>query len=126
MCPFTLGIWSRVERELQDLSKGVRFVFVTLDPTRDTPEVIGRHLGHYSSDFVGLTGAANELEPVYRDFEVVYDEVESRAMPLKYLMSHTFFIHLLDQEGIARATYTLHDGPDVLVHDIKGLLERNA
>ena len=70
VCPTTLGMWRRVQTELGDDAQRVRFVFVTVDPERDTQERLREHLTIFSPDFIGLTGTPADLEPVYQAYGV--------------------------------------------------------
>ena len=122
-CPFTLSTWTQVEKSLGERAKNVRFVFITLDPERDTEAELRRHVGQFSDDFIGLRGDKAALEPVYEEFDIYYEKIESKTSEAGYLMSHTVFIFLLDKDGVVRVQYLFGDGPEVMTHDAKMLLD---
>lgn len=122
VCPTTLSTWARVRRELQDETDEVRFVFVTVDPERDTPEVLARHLAVFGADIVGLHGEPSELEPVYDAFGARPKEVPLAAGD-GYLVDHYAYMVLLDRKG-RLATEHRFDAPvEHVVHDIRLLLD---
>ena len=87
--PTTLGVWRMVHQALGDDAARVRFVFVTVDPARDTPERMQEHLAIFNPDFIGLTGTDEELERVYDAYDVVHERVEAPDSALGYLVNHT-------------------------------------
>ncbi|HSJ58529.1 MAG TPA: SCO family protein, partial [Anaerolineae bacterium] len=89
VCPTTLATWRSVHEQLGDEAQRVRFVFVTVDPERDTPEHLGRHVNVFNPDFVGLTGDPNDLAAVYDIFDVYYEKVDVPQSALGYLIDHT-------------------------------------
>jgi protein SCO1/2 len=70
VCPVTLSIFSQVRKSLGPQADEVSFVFVTVDPERDTPEALGKYLANFSAPLTGLTGSRAELEPVWKSYGV--------------------------------------------------------
>jgi len=103
-CPATMGVLMQLRDQLKDQADKIQVVFVTTDPARDTPEVIGEFLNRFDSTFVGLTGSPTDLEKVWKDYGVtVMDNGET----------HSTFVYLIDPEGKFRLTYPF----DTLVED---------
>ncbi len=125
-CPFTLNTWQQVQTKLGVEADEVEFVYVTLDPKRDTPEVIDRHLTYYDPRFIGLTGDEEYLQAIYEEFEVEKRIVPSGSSDLSYLIAHSVNIFLLDHEGVVRVQYVFQDGPEMMEHDIRMLLEERT
>lgn len=123
VCPTTLATWSRAHGALGEDADRVRFVFVTVDPERDTPERLGMHVDAFEPDFVGLTGSQAELEAVYRVFDVYYEKDTASQSALGYLVSHTATAFVLDPEGRWRLKETYGTLAEDLVHDARQLLE---
>jgi protein SCO1/2 len=123
VCPTTLATWRQVHEALGDDAQRVRFVFVTVDPERDTPERLAIHVNAFNPDFVGLTGTQEELEPVYDLFNVFFEKDTSSASALGYLINHTATTFVLDPEGRWRLRETYGTEVEDLVHDIQQLLE---
>lgn len=123
VCPLTLSTWKRVHDALQADAQHVRFVYVTVDPQRDTPEKLKTHLAVFSSDFIGLTGSTEALKEVYAAFGVYAEKVNIAASAAGYLMNHSTHMSVVDQNGVWRLIIA-HDAPvEDVVHDIRLLLQ---
>ena len=123
VCPTTLATWKRVHEALGDDASRVRFVFVTVDPERDTAERLGMHVNAFNPDFVGLTGSSEDLEAVYDVFDVYYEKDTSSGSAAGYLVNHTATTFVLDPEGQWRLRETFGTEVDDVVHDVQQLLE---
>ena len=123
VCPTTLATWRKLHQELGKDAEQVRFVFVTVDPERDTPERLGKHVNAFNPDFVGLTGTPEQLEALYSVFDVVHEKDTSSASAAGYLVNHTATTFVLDQEGTWRLRETYGTPVEDLVHDVRQLLQ---
>jgi protein SCO1/2 len=123
VCPVTLGTWKRVHEALGDAAQRVRFVFITVDPGRDTPERLREHVENFNPDFIGLTGAPDELEPVYQQFGVYYEKDTAIESAAGYLVSHTASAFVVDLDGQWRLRHSFGTPVKDIVHDIKQLLK---
>jgi protein SCO1/2 len=121
-CPTTLSDFKRVHEQLGDKADQVEFVFITLDPERDTPERVTDYVRAFNPDFIGLSGTLEELEPVWKGYGVFrqVQEVESAA---GYLLDHTVTVYLIDSEGDWRMTFPYGLGADAIAADVAHLLE---
>ncbi len=126
VCPTTLATWRQVHESLGEDAESVRFVFVTVDPERDTAERLGMHVDAFQPDFVGLTGSQEELEAVYGIFDVFYEKDTSSQSALGYLVSHTATTFVIDPEGRWRLRESYGTLVEDLVHDIRQLLGEHA
>lgn len=100
VCPTELGTWRRVREMLGPDGERVRWVFITVDPERDTPERVGKYVrsaGHES--FVGLTGSRAELEKVWRDYNVYVKKEEPKEPGGYYAVTHSALTYLVDRDG---------------------------
>jgi protein SCO1/2 len=122
VCPTTLGTWKRVHETLGADAQDVRFVFVTVDPERDTPERLKQHLEAFGSDFIGLTGSPEELQPVYQAFGVYFEKDAETESAAGYLVNHTASTFVIDPEGRWRLKFSFGASDEDIVHDIKQLL----
>ncbi len=123
VCPTTLGIWKRAYAELGDDAEQVRFVFVTVDPERDTQERMGIHISLFNPDFIGLTGTPEELEPVYQTYGVVHEKEPMPDSGLGYQITHTASAYLIDADGYWRVRHLYGTPAEDIVHDIQQLLQ---
>jgi protein SCO1/2 len=100
ICPTDLAKMARISRQLQQ-QQGlkVRPVFVTIDPERDTPGKLKAYVKYFASDFVGLTGTAQEITRITDAYHVYYKKVPSGDKPDQYMMDHSTILFLLDSQG---------------------------
>lgn len=100
ICPTDLAKMARISRQLQkDKGITVRPVFVTIDPERDTPKKLKEYVGYFASDFVGLTGSAQDIVRITDAYHVYYKKVPSGDKPDQYMMDHSTILFLLDSQG---------------------------
>ena len=122
VCPVTLSNWARVEEALAE-EDGVEFVFVTVDPERDTVERIREHMEIFSDEFHGLTGTQAELEPVYKRFGIFHEKISFSESAIGYVVEHSTVMLLLDRQGRLRVTLPFDASPEDIFHDVRRLLE---
>jgi protein SCO1/2 len=123
VCPTTLSTWRNVHQALGKDADRVRFVFVTVDPERDTAERLGLHVNAFNPDFVGLTGPQENLEAVYRIFDIVAEKDTSSGSAAGYLVNHTATAFLLDTEGKWRVREKYGTPAEDIAYDIQQLLD---
>lgn len=121
VCPTTLLELAEVKKRLGADGERVQGLFVTVDPERDTPEVLKAYVANFGADFVGLRGTPAEIEATAKHFKVFYRKVEG-ATPTSYTMDHTAGSYVFDAQGRVRLFTRYGTGPDALVHDLKILL----
>ena len=122
VCPTTLARWKQVRDALGEDAKRVRFVFITVDPERDTPERLQQHLAVFSPDFIGLTGTPDELEPVYSSYHIYHEKAEAAGSAIDYVVNHSSSVLIVDPQGRWRLSYSFETPVDDIVHDIRELL----
>ena len=121
VCPTTMIELAEVKQRLGADGARVQGVFVTIDPERDTPEVLKAYVANFGAGFVGLRGSAEETAAIAKHFKVYYNKVPGKT-PTSYTMDHTAGSYVFDASGRVRL-FTRHGtGPDALVHDLKILL----
>ncbi len=123
VCPMTLSNWMQIEDTLNHKADQVKFVYITVDPERDTPKRLKDHLSVYSPNFIGLTGSQEALDSVYSAFDVYRDRSDIEGNEDAYFMSHTSSTFLIDQNGKWRLVYSYGTPIENIVHDIKLLLK---
>ncbi len=122
VCPMTLSTWKRVYDALQADTAAVRFVYVTVDPERDTPEKMQAHLAIFHPSFTGLTGSPEALREVYADFGVYAEKVNIAAGASGYLINHSTRMFVVDARGDLRLLID-HAAPvPEVVHDLRLLV----
>ncbi len=122
VCPATLARWKKVREKLGSAADRVRFVFVTVDPERDTPAKVKEYLELFSSQFVGLVGREGDLMPLYRFFGVLYEKVPVPGSAAGYLVNHTAAVPVVDPQGRWRLRLSQETSVEDYVHDVRVLL----
>ncbi len=122
VCPMTLTTWKHVQDQLKDEAKYVKFVYITVDPERDTPQRLKDHIEIFSKDFIGLTGSDEALQEVFSAYGVYRDRHEISGSATGYLMGHTSRIFVIDQAGNWRLLHNYDTSVEDIVHDIRLLL----
>jgi protein SCO1/2 len=122
VCPTTLARWKQVHNALGDDVQHVRFVFITVDPERDTPEQLQQHLAVFSPDFIGLTGTSDDLASVYTAYSIYHEKAEASGSALGYVVNHSSSVFIIDPQGRWRLSYGFGTPPEDFVHDIRELL----
>lgn len=126
VCPLTLSTWKRIEEALADDAGRVRFVYITVDPERDSPEKMREHLAIFSPNFIGLTGTLEELLPVYSAFGVYREKEQVSESAAGYIINHTARMFLLDRGGRWRLSFAQETPVEDVVHDIRLLLKEKS
>ena len=98
VCPTTMSTLNDALQELGDLSKDVQVLFVTVDPDRDTSEVLSEYVPYFNASFIGLTGAKEEIEAVINRYGVAYI-LGKPDEDGYYDVGHTSTIFLIDRQG---------------------------
>lgn len=120
VCPTTMAELAEVRRRLGKDGDRVQGVFVTVDPERDTAQVLKGYLQSMDPSFVGLRGSLAQTEAVAREFKVFYQKVPTKDGG--YTMDHTAGAFVFDPEGRVRLFVRYGLGADALTADIKQLL----
>ena len=123
VCPTTLGTWKMVEKALGADAEQVRFVLITVDPDRDTPDRMRVHMNLFSPAFLGLTGTPDELEPIYRAYGIYHQKVYLEGSQARYSVDHTATAFLVDPAGQLRVTYPYGTPAADIVNDLQLLLK---
>ena len=96
----------------------IKPIFITIDPERDTPEVVGQFANAFSPDFTGLTGTPEQIADVAKKFAVYYGK-EGDAGGDQYLMSHSNIVYLFGPDGQPLATLPADQGPDAVAAELE-------
>ncbi|MDR5683358.1 MAG: SCO family protein [Armatimonadota bacterium] len=126
VCPATLGLWKRARERLGQDAERVRFVFVTVDPERDTAAKVQEYLELFSSDFVGLVGSEAELRAFSEAFGAAYEKVPQPDSATGYLVAHTASVPVVDTRGRWRLRFNPQTSIDDYVHDVRILVREGA
>jgi protein SCO1/2 len=121
VCPTTMLELAAVKKALGADGARVQGIFVTIDPDRDTPEVLRAYVDNFGSDFVALRGTPVQTQATARHFKVFYAKVVGKTEG-NYTMDHTAGSYVFDALGRVRLFTRYGTGPEPLQHDLKLLL----
>jgi protein SCO1/2 len=100
----------------------VQVLLVTVDPERDTPEILSRYVTAFDPRFLALRGDAEETARVAREFKIIYQKVDG-ARPGNYNVDHSAGTYIFDGSGRLRLYVSYGQGAGVFAHDIAQLLK---
>ncbi|WP_266169450.1 SCO family protein [Dyella subtropica] len=125
VCPLTLAQLHVVMQRLGPLADDARILFVSVDPARDTPDVMHAYVNAFDPRAVGLSGEPRAIEALSKRYRSAYTR-EADKSDGQYEVSHSSAIYLFDREGKARLLSTPANPQDDLVHDLHLLLGLGA
>ena len=123
VCPTTLSVLNSVAQQLQDVDEELRFVMVTIDPERDTPERLAEYVTYFNGDFIGVTGTDQGLEQLTRQLGILYVRVPQEPGSGGYLMDHTAAVFLFDPDGRYHAVFSPPLSAGKIAGDFRKMLQ---
>jgi protein SCO1/2 len=99
VCPAGLQVIAAALDKLGDKAKGVTPIFITVDPERDTPEVVGKYVASFDKEIVGLSGSPADIAAVTTAYRVYVNKVPDESTPGEYSVDHSSFMYLMDANG---------------------------
>ena len=106
VCPTTLSVLNSVAQRLQDVDDDIRFVFISVDPERDTPEKLARFVSYFNKNFIGVTGTEQQIEQFTRELGIMHMRVAAEENATAYLVDHTASVLLIDPDGRYHAVFS--------------------
>ena len=125
VCPTTLAELAQVKKLLGPDGDRVQGVFVTIDPERDTAELLKAYVANFDPGFVALRGTPDQTAAAAKEFKVFCAKVPAET-PESYTMDHTAASFLFDAQGKVRVFSRYGAGAQVLADDLKILLAEKA
>lgn len=125
VCPLTMAHLHVVMQRLGKLAEGAQILFVSVDPGRDTPEVLHAYVNAFDPHAVGLTGKPRDIEALVKRYRSAFTR-EPAGKDGNYEVSHSSAIYVFDRDGKPRVLSTPADSQDDLVHDLHLLLSTGA
>ena len=124
ICPTTMAQLSNVLQQLGDQADQVRIVFVSVDPHRDTPDMLQAYVDAFNRQAIGLTGTEKQIADLARRYRVAYQIEKPRPGDSAdvYDVTHSRGVYIFDGRGRARLLASDTDTVDAMVHDLKQLL----
>lgn len=123
ICPATMAELGRIQAELDDAGEEMQVIMITVDPERDTPQVLADYVSHFHPTFIGLSGTQEEIDAVVSDFGVYYEKHEGTAAS-GYLVDHTARVFVVDREGDYWLSFPFGMEREAMQSDLRTLLRQ--
>ena len=125
VCPLTLADVKKALAELEERDR-VHVVFISVDPERDTPEVLDRYVHAFDPEFIGLTGDFEKLQAVMKPFGAYAEKEEAEGSASDYMVNHTARLYLINPQGELLLTYPFGFKPEDLQSDLAYILQQGG
>lgn len=122
VCPATLAHYKQVKQHLGDDAANVKFVMISVDPERDTPERMKQYVQAFDPEFIGLTGTLAEAKVVWDKYEVKPEKIEIEGSALGYSVAHPASSYVVDRDGHLRLLHFYGLPSDAVAEDLRKLL----
>jgi protein SCO1 len=123
VCPTSLSELAEAKKLLGPDGDKLQVLFVTVDPERDTPEVLKAYMANFDPGFLALRGTPEQLATMAKDFKTYYKKVEGKT-PTSYSMDHSAASLVYDTQGRLRLYTRYGTGPQALASDLQLLLKQ--
>lgn len=118
ICPLALGEFKVIKKLLGEQAGQAAFVMISVDGSRDTPDVMKRYVEGFDPAFIGLTGDELDVQRIGLDYGVRFAKRKPDNTAATYLVDHTSHTFLIDPQGYWRMVYPFQTPPEVIAADI--------
>jgi protein SCO1 len=122
VCPTSMAELAEVKKLLGKDGDRLQGIFITVDPARDTAEMLKAYMGNFDPSFLALVPTPDQLATVAKDFKVYYKRVEGKT-PTSYSMDHSAGSYMYDPQGRLRLYNRYASGAQSLAADVQLLLK---
>lgn len=122
VCPLSMTHLHMVMQQLGDLADGVRILFVSVDPKRDTPELLHSYVNAFDPRAIGATGSIEQIRKLTKAYRVVFDADPPDAHG-NYEVMHSSAVFIFGPEGHARLISSTTNDVQGIARDVRQLLE---
>ena len=123
VCPTTMAQLAQVQANLEGDADKVRIIFVSVDPHRDTPEILQAYVDAFDSNAIGLTGSERQISRLARRYRVAYQIEKPRGSDEDiYDVAHSRGIYIFDENGKARLLASDGESVEKLTAAVRELL----
>ncbi|MCL5060315.1 MAG: SCO family protein [Candidatus Thermoplasmatota archaeon] len=121
VCPTTLSDFALALRQLGPQADQVQVIFVTVDPQRDTPELLKQFVPAFNPGFLGMYTDSESLRQLAKEYKVIYQKTSVKAAD-DYLIDHSAGTYVYDPKGRLRLLMPYGSRPEAIAKDLKALL----
>jgi protein SCO1/2 len=122
VCPTSLAEMAQAKALLGEQGQRMQGLFVSVDPERDTPEIMKEYMANFDPSFLALFTDLDKLSDVAKSFKVYYKKVDGPT-PTSYTMDHSAGSYVFDTQGRIRLYHRYNSGAQGLASDLKRLLD---
>ena len=122
-CPTTLGTMMSAVKRVGKRGGDIQPLFITVDPARDTPAVIGAYANDFGTNLIGLTGSPEQIAAVEKEYKVYAEKHQTGNGPNDYVMDHSSVLYLMAPDGKFVAALNADQSADGLGAEIKKNIE---
>jgi protein SCO1/2 len=127
ICPTTLAYMARVLEHLGGEAERIAPIFITVDPARDTQQVMANYVVAFHPRLIGLTGTEAEVAAAVKAFRVYYERMNEEDAPGGYLMAHSGYIYLMTEKGRFEAVFKeSRQPPEEMAREILDRMEKET
>lgn len=120
ICPTTLLMMENALEQLGDDAKDIVPVFITLDPERDTPKIVGTYVRNFSERMIGLTGSLEQVTKAAHAYKIYFSKVRMADAANGYMIDHSGFMYLIGKDG----KYVTHFSPNMPMQTLVSALRK--
>lgn len=125
-CPTTLNNIAGALAELGPLVDHIQPLFITIDPQRDTREVLANYVKAFDPRIVGLTGTADQIAAAAKAYRVYYAPYKTRDAPDGYLMDHTSVVYVMSEEHRFVASFSQDTPASQMADRLRKLIAKTS
>lgn len=125
VCPTTMAELAEVKKALGKDGDRLQGLFVTVDPQRDTPQVLKGYMANFDPTFLALYTTPDKLVELAKDYKIYFKKVDGKTAT-SYTMDHSAGSYVYDTKGQLRLFARYGSGPQALTEDIRILLKQGA
>lgn len=122
VCPTTLAELAQGMQRMGRRAAQVQVIMITVDPARDTPEVLAQYMANFDARFIGLSGTPEQIAAAATPLGIYYEQHEGTAAT-GYLVDHTASVAVIDQNGYLRLVYPFGTPGEDIASDLAHLLD---
>lgn len=123
VCPTELSIMATAIETLGEDGEKIQPIFITIDPERDTPEIMARYVPLFHPRLVGLTGSPEQIAEAANAYHVFYRKAEDESSPQDYTMDHSSIVFLMGPNGEYLKLFPPATAPEKMAEEIASYIE---
>ncbi len=125
VCPTMLATFNAMDQKTRHLDQPAKYLFISVDPDRDTPKKLGEYVAYFNKDFLSATGKQENLLNLTRQLGILYAKVDNQDSALGYLVDHSASVLLINPQGQLAAIFSAPHDPAAMSSDYITMTSHN-